>query len=44
MRLVTTWTGDKTFKMGAWGRGPEGKEVKTMEMVVTKKWPSPLET
>jgi hypothetical protein len=37
MRSVVTWTGDKSFKMESFGPGPSGQEVKTMEMVVTKK-------
>ena len=36
MRSVTTWTGDKSFKTEAYGPGPSGQEVQTMEMVVTK--------
>lgn len=37
MRSVMTWTGDNSFKMESYSPGPDGKEVKTMEMVVTKK-------
>ena len=37
MRSVITWTGDKSFKMESYGPGPDGKEMKNMEMVVTKK-------
>jgi hypothetical protein len=37
MHSIITWTGDKSFKMESYSPGPDGKEMKTMEMVVTKK-------
>lgn len=37
MRTVTTWTSDRSFMMEMSWPGPDGKEVKGMEFMVTKK-------
>jgi hypothetical protein len=37
MRSVTTWTGDKSFKLEMYSKPEGGNETKSMEMVVTKK-------
>jgi hypothetical protein len=37
MRSVTTWTGADSFKMEMYGNGPDGKEMKMMEIVAKKK-------
>ena len=36
-RSVITWTGADSFKNEAWGPGPDGKEMKMMEIVAKRK-------
>jgi hypothetical protein len=36
MRSVTTWKDDKTMVMESWMPGPDGKEMKMMEIVYTR--------
>lgn len=37
MRSVTTWMGQDSFKFELFGAGPDGKELKMMEMALKKK-------
>jgi len=37
MRSQVTWSGDSSFKMEMWGPGPDGKDMKMMEIVAKKK-------
>ena len=37
MRSVMSWVDEKTFKTEMFGPGPDGKEMKMMEIVATKK-------
>jgi hypothetical protein len=37
MRSTVTWTGTDTFKMEMFGTGPDGKEMKMMEIVAKRK-------